>query len=182
MKAVQKHKDEEQDLVVESLNITERVAQIEDQGFTIIENFISKEDIRQIRHAIDTEVLMTEMCAIGTKTGQTFRARNLLAKTRAVDYLFLDPRVRAIVEEVIGPHTQINVTTLFNVLPGETRQFLHQDDGLWPIPRPHPHFLCNALLAIDDSDIENGATHIVPYSHRWYDRRIDQKVDAYRLR
>ena len=31
--------------------------------------------------------------------------------------------------------------TLFNVLPGETRQFLRQDDGLWPIPRPHPHFV-----------------------------------------
>lgn len=118
------------------------------------------------------------MAAIGTKTGLTFRAHNLLAKTRAVDYLFLDQRVRALVEGILGPQTQVNVTTLFNLLPGEERQFLHQDDGLWPIARPHPSFICNALIALDDFDIENGATHLVPYSHRWYDRRPDQNIET----
>lgn len=178
MKAVE---ETEEPLVVQGVNIAERVAQIEDQGYTIIPDFITAEEIATIRHAFDTEVRMTEMRAIGTKTGLTLRAHNLLAKTRAVDYLFLDPRLRAIIAGVIGPLTQINVTTLFNLLPGETRQYLHQDDGLWPIRRPHPHFLCNALIAFDDFDIENGATHIVPYSHKWYDRRPDQSVDTTRV-
>ena len=169
------------DLVVGGLNITERVAQIEDQGYTIVPDFIGPEEVARIRHAFDTEVRITEMRAIGTKTGQTWRAHNLLAKTRAVDYLFLDPRIRALVEGVLGRNTQINVTTLFNVLPGETRQFLHQDDGLWPIPRPHPHFVCNALIALDDYDLENGATHIVPYSHKWHDRAVDQSIDTMRV-
>ena len=70
---------------------------------------------------------------------------------------------------MLGPLVQVNVTTLFNTLPGETRQFLHQDDGLWPIARPHPSFICNALLAIDDFDEEVGATHIVPFSHKMND-------------
>lgn len=181
MKKMAAVQEPEEDLIIEGLNITERVEQIKDQGYTIIPDFISAEEIKTIRHAFDTEVRMTEMRAIGTNTGLTMRAHNLLAKTRAVDYLFLDSRLRAIVEGVIGPLTQINVTTLFNLLPGETRQFLHQDDGLWPIKRPHPHFLCNALIAFDDFDIENGATHIVPYSHRWYDRRPDQKVETTRV-
>ena len=165
-------------VIIDGLNITDRVAQIEDQGFTIVEDFISSDEIEKIRHAFLTEVYITEMKAIGTNTGKTWRAHNLLAKTRAVDYLFLDPRVRALVEGILGPRTQVNVTTLFNVLPGETRQYLHQDDGLWPIPRPHPHFVCNALIALDDFDIENGATHIVPYSHRWSDRHPDQSIDT----
>ena len=164
--------------IIEGLNISERVDQILDQGYTIVEDFISSEEVEKIRHAFLTEVYITEMRAIGTQTGRTWRAHNLLAKTRAVDYLFLDKRIRALVEGVLGPRTQINVTTLFNVLPGETKQFLHQDDGLWPIPRPHPSFVCNALIALDDFDIENGATHIVPYSHRWHDRRPDQSIDT----
>lgn len=164
--------------IIDGLDITERVNQILDQGYTIVDDFISAAEVEKIRHAFMSEVHITEMRAIGTQTGKTWRAHNLLAKTRAVDYLFLDKRVRALVEGVLGPRTQINVTTLFNVLPGETRQFLHQDDGLWPIPRPHPSFVCNALIALDDFDIENGATHIVPYSHRWHDRRPDQSIDT----
>ena len=164
------------EFVVDGLNIAERVAEIEAQGYTVVPDFLPAAEVARIRHAFDTEVPITEMRAIGTNTGKTWRAHNLLAKTRAVDHLFLDPRIRALVEGVLGRHVQVNVTTLFNVLPGETRQFLHQDDGLWPIPRPHPHFVCNALIALDDQDVENGATHIVPFSHRWHDRKVDQSV------
>ncbi|MEC8868261.1 MAG: hypothetical protein VYC86_05530, partial [Pseudomonadota bacterium] len=117
-------------IVVEGVNVTQCVAEIEDQGYTIIPDFIQDEEIARIRHAFDTEVRITEMRAIGTDTGKTLRAHNLLAKTRAVDYLFLDRRIRALIEGVLGSRVQINVTTLFNLLPGETKQFLHQDDGL----------------------------------------------------
>ena len=164
--------------VIDGLNIPERLAEIEDQGYTVIPDFISPAQVEKIRDAFLNEVYITEMRAIGTETGKTWRAHNLLAKTRTVDFLFLDKRVRALVEGILGPRTQVNVTTLFNVLPGETRQYLHQDDGLWPIKRPHQHFICNALFAIDDFEIENGATHIVPYSHRWDDRRPDQSIET----
>lgn len=173
--------DEAADLTVDGVNVTERVAEIEEQGYTVIPDFISIDEVSRIRHAFDTEVRITEMRAIGTDTGKTLRAHNLLAKTRVIDYLFLDARIRALVEGVLGKRVQINVTTLFNLLPGETKQLLHQDDGLWPIPRPHPHFVCNALIALDDFDIENGATHIVPYSHKWHDRRVDQDVETLQL-
>lgn len=164
--------------IVDGLNVTARVAEIEERGFTIIEDFISGEEVARIRHAFDTDVRITELRVLGTETGKTLRAHNLLAKTRAVDYLFLDERIRSLIKGVLGPRVQINITTLFNLLPGETKQLLHQDDGLWPIPRPHPHFVCNALIALDDFDIENGATHIVPYSHKWHDRAVDQSVET----
>ena len=169
-----------QDNIIEGLNVSAHVGEIQEQGYTVVDDFLTAEEVVRIRHAFNTEVPITEMRAIGTETGKTWRAHNLLAKTRAVDHIYLDARLRAIVEGVIGQYTQINVTTLFNTLPGETRQFLHQDDGLWPIPRPHPPFLCNALIAFDDFTIKNGATHLVPYSHLWHDREIDQSVDTIR--
>lgn len=154
------------------------VEEIQQRGYSVVPNFLSAEEIADIRHAFNTEVMITEMRAIGTDTGRTWRAHNILAKTRAVDYLFLDARLRAVVEGVLGPYTQINITTLFNTLPGETRQLLHQDDGLWPIPRPHPPLLCNALIAMDEFDLDHGATHLVPYSHLWHDRKPEQDVES----
>ena len=151
------------------VHLNDRVEQILDQGYTIFEDFCTEQEIADIRHAFNTEVPITQMAAIGTETGLTLRAHNLLAKTRACDWLFLDPRLRKLVKGVLGPLVQVNVTTLFNTLPGETRQFLHQDDGLWPIARPHPSFICNALLAIDDFDEEVGSTHVVPFSHKMND-------------
>ena len=171
----------EEELIIDDLNITERVAEIEHQGYTVIPDYIDADEVARIRNVFETEVPITEMRAIGTESGKTWRAHNLLGKTRGVDNQFLDPRLRAIIKGILGPLVQVNVTTLFNVLPGETKQFLHQDDGLWPIPRPHPHFVCNALIAIDDFDLENGATHIVPFSHSWHDRRVDQKVETTRV-
>ena len=164
-------------VVVDGLDIGSVVSEIQDKGYCVVENFLATEEVERLRANFNESVPITEMRAIGTETGRTWRAHNLLGKTRAADNVFLDPRLRAIVDGVIGKYNQVNVTTLFNTLPGETKQFLHQDDGLWPIPRPHPAFLCNALFAFDDFTKANGATHLVPYSHRWT-KPVDQSIDS----
>jgi hypothetical protein len=162
-------------VIIDGLDIGAVVGKIRKQGFALVEDFLTQQAVATIRSAFNSDVPITEMRAIGTETGRTWRAHNLLAKTRVADGVFLDPRLRAIVDGVIGRYNQINITTLFNTLPGETKQFLHQDDGLWPIPRPHPSFLCNALIAFDDFTKDNGATLLVPYSHSWT-RAVDQSV------
>ena len=164
-------------IVVNGLDIGSVVSEIQGKGYCVVENFLTTEEVERLRANFNESVPITEMRAIGTETGRTWRAHNLLGKTRAADNVFLDSRLRAIVDGVIGKYNQVNVTTLFNTLPGETKQFLHQDDGLWPIPRPHPAFLCNALFAFDDFTKANGATHLVPYSHRWT-KPVDQSVDS----
>ena len=164
-------------IVVDGLDIGSVVSEIQDKGYCVVENFLATEEVERLRANFNESVPITEMRAIGTETGRTWRAHNLLGKARAADNVFLDSRLRAIVDGVIGKYNQVNVTTLFNTLPGETKQFLHQDDGLWPIPRPHPAFLCNALFAFDDFTKANGATHLVPYSHRWT-KPVDQSVDS----
>jgi ectoine hydroxylase-related dioxygenase (phytanoyl-CoA dioxygenase family) len=167
-------------VMIDAVDIGEVVACIQEQGYAVVEDFLPQNAIATIRAAFNTEVPITEMRAIGTDTGRTWRAHNLLAKTRVADSVFLDSRLRAIVDGVIGRHNQLNITTLFNTLPGETRQLLHQDDGLWPIPRPHPAFLCNALIAFDDFTKANGATHLVPHSHSWT-HPVDQHTESIQI-
>lgn len=164
-------------VIIDRLDIGSVVADIHEQGFRVVEDFLDPSLMQTIAEAFNTEVMITEMRAIGTSSGRTWRAHNLLAKTRAADPVFLDRRLRAIVDGVIGQYSQINIATLFNTLPGETRQSLHQDDGLWPIPRPHPSFLCNVIIAFDEFTRANGATHIVPFSHRWT-KPVDQSVES----
>ena len=154
-------------VIIDGLDIGAVVGEVHERGYAIVDDFLAPSTVERITTAFNSEVMITEMRAIGTETGRTWRAHNLLAKTRAADSVFLDARLRAIVEGVIGQYCQINIATLFNTLAGETRQSLHQDDGLWPIPRPHPAFLCNVLFAFDDFTKTNGATHVVPYSHTW---------------
>ena len=98
-------------VVINDLDIGVVVNTIREQGYAVVENFLPKDAITGMRRAFNSEVPITEMRAIGTETGRTWRAHNLLAKTRAADDVFLDPRLRGIVEGVIGRYNQINVTT-----------------------------------------------------------------------
>ena len=44
---------------------------------------------------------------------------------------------------------------------------LHRDDDVYPLPRPHAEVVVNTMWALDDFTVENGATRVVPGSHRW---------------
>jgi ectoine hydroxylase-related dioxygenase (phytanoyl-CoA dioxygenase family) len=57
------------------------------------------------------------------------------------------------------------------IAPGETAQALHCDDGVYPLPRPHKEVIINTMWALDDFTEANGATRVVPGSHKWTDAR-----------
>ena len=92
-------------VVIDGLDIGETVSGIMSRGYEVVPDFLTREQIERVRIAFNTEVPITEMRSLGSDTGNTWRAHNLLAKTRAADFVFLDERVRAIVEGVIGPET-----------------------------------------------------------------------------
>ena len=70
---------------IDGLNIGHAVSEIHEQGYTVVEQFLTSDVIEPIREAFNTEVPITEMRFLGSTTGNTWRAHNLLAKTRAID-------------------------------------------------------------------------------------------------
>jgi len=94
---------------------------------------------------------------------RTRRVHNILAKTRAVDPLVAHP---AVLELLRGTLTQpqVSIVNAIEIHPGETAQFLHQDDVVFPIARPHPPLIVNTMWALTEFTAENGATRLVPRS------------------
>lgn len=100
---------------------------------------------------------------------KTQRVYNVLAKTRIFDDLIDHPRLLAILEHLFEPNYLLSQAQIININPGEVGQPLHSDDGFYKIPRPRPALGVAAIWAIDAFTHENGATDIIPQSHRWGD-------------
>ena len=142
---------------------------IDEHGYAFIPNWLDEARVAKLGDDLRREV--NPIRELMKPDNKTVRAHNLLAKTRCVDDLVCDDRLVAIVQGVLGANIQVSVVAMFDLLPGSKTQQLHQDDGLWPLPRPHPPFVVNAVIAIDEFKKENGATVIVPGSHKWHHRR-----------
>ena len=149
---------------------------IDEQGYVVIPDWLDAERTRRLREDLRRDVNpVREMLPPDRKT---IRAHNLLAKTRCVDDLVCDLRMLALVHGVLGDRAQISAAVLFDLLPGAKAQGLHQDDTLWPIPRPHRAFLMNTVIAVEDFTKANGATHLVPGSHLWHDQPMRQPPEV----
>jgi len=81
------------------------------------------------------------------------------------------PLLLAICDAVLGPacaRYQLNIAHVLDRGPGAEAQFLHRDEMVWiHVPRPHPELQLATVIALEDFRTENGATRVVPGSHRW---------------
>ena len=110
----------------------------------------------------------------------TRRVYALFAKTCAFDEAAINPLLLGVLDRVLG-HYQLSAPTGIQIAPGEKDQVLHYDASVYPLPRDFSDVVVNTMWALDDFTVENGATRIVPGSHRWIDRRPepgDEVLDA----
>ena len=96
-----------------------------------------------------------------------------LSPTFAVDVM-CHPLLLALCDRVLLPSCaryQLNLGHLLQRGPGSDEQFLHRDELVWSdVPWPHPELQLATVIAFVDFTRENGATRVVPGSHRWPDR------------
>jgi hypothetical protein len=101
---------------------------------------------------------------------RTLRTSALIAKSPACGQLAMHPRVLELVERVLGPQCarfQLSFTQAIQIGPGERAQSIHRDTTMYPFRRPGPEVFVNAIWALSDFTVENGATRIYPGSHAW---------------
>ncbi len=149
--------------------VTDHVGQISTVGYTIVENAIDAELVERLTARIDG--LLEELgIPFGDNTflgERTRRIFNLLARDPIFAEVPAHPGVLPIVEGVLDAECLLSSLTAIEMSDGQAAQPFHCDDGSIPLPRPHVPIACPAIWALTDFTIENGATRLVPGSHRF---------------
>lgn len=141
---------------------------IEREGYSVIEAAI--EPARAEALCRDLERLEREL---GTQPADndfegrsTRRIYNLLARGALYQDIPVHPSVLPVVEGVLDRGCLVSSLSSISIGPGESAQMIHADDQLIPLPKPHIATVCNTMWALTDFTEENGATRVVPGSHR----------------
>jgi len=106
----------------------------------------------------------------------TIRLDGIPAKSETFVQYMLDPLMHEVCAHFLTPHCYdylLNTAQLIQIGPGENEQQLHRDEDAWAhVPTDRPQLEVEAMLALTDFTLDNGATRVVPGSHRWAaDRR-----------
>ncbi len=148
------------------MDIETAARRVREDGYTVEPGFLDEAMLEKLRRDLAPVFDAVESRMTDDYGQQTVHVHNLLAKTRAVDELLMDDRLLGLVEAVLGPDHQVSGVAAMRPGPGDRPQRMHQDDGHYPLPRPHVPLIANTLIALDPFTVENGATEIVPGSHR----------------
>jgi ectoine hydroxylase-related dioxygenase (phytanoyl-CoA dioxygenase family) len=141
-------------------------------GYALVEGALDESGVAAARADFASILDSTPFGRDDFEGRKTRRVYALFAKTRTMDGPAIDPLVLAVLDRVLG-HYQLSAPTGIEIGPHEGAQPLHPDDAIYPLPRPHAELVVNVMWPLEDFTEANGATRVVPGSHRWTDRVPD---------
>jgi ectoine hydroxylase-related dioxygenase (phytanoyl-CoA dioxygenase family) len=150
----------------------EVLASLDERGYAIIEGLLEPEAVARARAELSAILERTPFGRDDFEGRRTRRVYALFAKTRTFDGPATHPLVLRVLDQVLG-HYQLSAPAGIEIGPGAAAQPLHPDDAIFPLPRPHDEVVVNVMWPLDEFTADNGATRIVPGSHRWGDEHPD---------
>jgi ectoine hydroxylase-related dioxygenase (phytanoyl-CoA dioxygenase family) len=141
---------------------------LDEQGFLALPGLLDPATVEAVVRRFD-ELVETEGDQAGLEAHQeagTARLANLVDKDPLFDLIWNNPRQLSAIAHVLQwqPEKVFSLNGR-SALPGQGHQNLHVD---WASAvAPGDYQITNSIWMLDDFTAENGATRVVPGSHRW---------------
>lgn len=151
---------------------------LDDHGYVLLEDAMGADLLAALRHRI-LELFEQE----GERAGDEFRTEenahrlaNLVDKGEMFQRAIALPEVLDGVRHVLGPDMKLSSLNARSADPrSDAGQPLHVD--MAAVPDERGYWVCNTIWILDDFTLENGATRLVPGSHKWGRRPQDVLAD-----
>jgi hypothetical protein len=152
--------------------------QLDNQGYVLLEHVMGGRLLDDLRTRI-LEILDEE----GDRAGHEFkteqharRLANLVDKGEVFRRAIVLPEILACVRHILGPDIKLSSLNARSADPhSDEGQPLHVDMGA--IPDATGYWVCNTVWLLDDFTEDNGATRMIPGSHKWGTRPQDVLAD-----
>jgi hypothetical protein len=153
-------------------------SQLDENGYVLLDGFMGPSLLAGLRHR-----LLALYHAEGDRAGSEFRQEphahrlaNLVNKGDVFGRAIAMPALLDGVRHVLGPDIKLSSLNARSADPhSEDGQPLHVD--MAAVPDERGYWVCNTIWLIDDFTRDNGATRLVPGSHRWGTRPQDVLAD-----
>ena len=143
------------------------VEQFDTEGFCVIPELLDPAQLQRQREALAPWVDAGPMGRNVFEGTRTHRIYAMLAKDPAFADLVAHPVSLAWAEHYLGQSCLLSACLAIHLQPGESAQPWHTDDGHTSLTPPHDLLGVSTFWALDDTTLENGATEVLPGSHRW---------------
>ena len=157
------------------MNVQAHLEELDDQGYTLIREFLSADALRRVREGL-APYLESHRGRNAFEGFRTERVYTLVGRGRVFEDIVEDARVLAILDRVLRPGYLLTASQAICIHPGESAQAIHHDDSFYPVARPRPSYSYSTIVAVDDFTAENGGTEVIPGSHRWSDAQIESRL------
>ncbi len=147
------------------------LAAIRSDGAAIVESYVDDEVADRVR-----DDLRPRFDAVGRSSESDFNGYRTLRVNSVLDISAASVDIvghagmLAILDALLLPHCacyRIGSCTAIEIHPGESAQQLHRDDSIYPVRIPGLELQVSVMWALEDFTLENGATRVLPGSHRW---------------